>query len=171
MRHNIFFGVIIILFLTLIGLLIPYWLAPPVSARKYIIPEPVVGSPLLMEGSILEPNPLVNIEKPMHTSTPLVTIGPLQYILSDYTGYPIIPTDIVGIHGVFTTWDYVPNREFYDLMKSLEKKYSSLEGVLEAITDSDPIKGLNPGSNIPLPPIGLPPVVLNPSNPVQQSPR
>lgn len=168
MKHYLFFGIITILIVLLVALLIPLWISPTIDKKPLISTS--IEKPIEIEGSILlDSSPLTNSEKPMHTSTPLGVGAPLQYIMQDVIeGSPLISISIVGVPGVFVDWDYIPNREFFDLMKSLEKKYSTLEGIVEAITDQDPIKGLNVNTN---PPISLPPAVLEPSNPVFQSPN
>lgn len=153
------------LFLLLLWLLIPYWIAPTVDKKPFV--NGSLGEAQSIE-TTLDSSPLEMASKPNHTSGPFVTSSPVQSIIPDIIPNPVFDSNFNGVFGVFSSWDYVPNREFFDLMKSLEKKYSTLEGMLEAMSGPDPVY---PNTPVVVPPISLPPVILNPSPPLFQSPN
>jgi hypothetical protein len=155
MKNRIVVIIAAIIFLIVLGLLIPYWLLTPVIERK----------PLLNVNNIpLESSPLQNAEKLMHTSGPLSVAAPLQYAspFPEYIPDALFDMDIADMDTIVV----------YDVQEFL-KSFEQAEVV--NIDFSEIMEKINYKNNyhltIVMPPGNLPPAVYSPTNPSQQSPR
>lgn len=150
MKDKIILIVTALIYLIVLGLLIPYWMISPVVDRK----------PLLSGSNIsLESSPLQNVEKPMHTSIPLSIAAPLQYAFPfpEYMPDALLDMDTIIVYEV---------KEFLKSFEQAEVANIDFSEIMEKIN----YKG-NYHLTIVIPQGNLPPVVYNPSNPTQQSPR
>ena len=150
MKDRIVLIVAALIFLIVLGLLIPYWLLTPVVDRRPL----VSGSNIPLESS-----PLQNAEKPMHTSGPLSVAAPLQYAspFPEYMPDALLDMDTIAVYEI---------KEFLKSFEQAEVTNIDFSEIMEKIN----YKG-NYHLSIVIPPGNLPPVVYNPVNSSQQSPR
>lgn len=155
MKDKLVLIVAALIFLVALGLLISYWLLTPVIERK----------PLLSESNIsLESSPLQNAEKPIHTSGPLSVAAPLQYA-SPFPEY--MPDALLDMNTI--DMDTIIVYEIKEFLKSFEQaEVTNID--FSEIMEKINYKG-NYHLSIVIPPGNLPPVVYNPVNSSQQSPR
>lgn len=150
MKDKLIVMVAILMFLVTLGLLIPYWLLTPVIDKR----------PLVKATS----SPSQNAEKPMHTSGPLSVAAPLQYA-SPFPEY--MPDALLDMNTI--DMDTIIVYEIKEFLKSFEQaEVTNID--FSEIMEKINYKG-NYHLSIVIPPGNLPPVVYNPVNSSQQSPR
>lgn len=158
MKNRIVLIVAALIFLLALGGLIPYWLFTPVIERKPFVAVPI-SAPL--EQSLVNNNRA-------NQSGPFMPAQPIQYASPFPGSMPDVLMDMNTVT-VYGQLDWVVAYELKDFLKSYEQAAvpnSELSEVVERVTQKN-----NYHLPIVIPPGNLPPVIYDPQNTTQQSPR